>query len=567
MLRKLHILVCGVVLTTACENNHTDQFDTDHVIFEEKATEAGLAFTHVTGASDNLLLPEIVGAGAGLFDYDNDGDLDIYLLQGGPKVTISVSRLTNRLFQNQLIETGAMRFIDVTESTGLGHGGYAMGVATGDYDNDGNVDLYITNFGANVLMRNNGDGTFTDVTTATNTNDPRWSSSASFLDYDRDGFLDLFVTNYVADSVVKNRPCENTSGQRDYCSPTVFQSTGDRLFRNTGKGDFIDVTNDVGIGHAKGPGLGVVGADFNGNGWPDIFVANDQSANFLWRNSGKGRFEEVGLVSGSGFNKHGMAEASMGVSAGDFDNDGDEDLFMTHLGTQTNTLYVNDGHGYFTDTTDRAGLGPASLMFTGFGSKWFDYDNDSRLDLFVANGSVIMDTQLKDATFPYQQRNQLFHNEGKGQFTEVSGHPNGPLGTQYISRGAAFGDIDNDGDVDIVAANNSGPAQLMLNANKNSKAWLMVKLIGTRSNRDGIGARLELRRPGKATLWRRCNTDGSFLSANDSRVHFGLDNYDGAVSIVVHWPSGTSELWPNLQSGQLLELTEGTGETFMGSDS
>ncbi|MBT8447770.1 MAG: CRTAC1 family protein [Gammaproteobacteria bacterium] len=493
----------------------------------------------------------MTGQGGALLDYDGDGDLDAYLVQsaGGP----------NRLFRNDLNGTG-MQLVDVTAGSGCGDEGYGMGVATGDYDNDGDPDLYVLNFGANLLCRNNGDGTFTDVTEEAGVNDARWSVSGSFVDYDRDGDLDLYVANYVEYSADIDKLCYDGAGQRDYCAPTNYAPAGDSLFRNEGDGRFTDVSEASGIAARAGPGLGVVAADLNGDGLSDLYVANDQAANFLWLNRGDGTFEETGLMAGAAYNRDGAAEASMGVTAGDYDGDGDDDLFMTHLTTQSNTLYVNDGGGNFHDGTERAGLGAESMVFTGFGSAWLDYDNDGALDLFVANGAVmVLGEQRGKAAFPYAQTNQLFHNGGDGHFEDVSASAGPAFAVTAIGRGAAFGDIDNDGDIDILVTDNGGPARLLRNELGNARNWLRFTLRGTASGADAQGARVAIELPDGSLRWSRAHTDGSFASASDPRVHFGLGDAEGAAGVLVEWPAGARERWPAISANQPRVLVEGGG--------
>ncbi|MGH9340539.1 MAG: CRTAC1 family protein [Acidobacteriota bacterium] len=563
-------------------------------IFREVAAEAGLEFQHFNGSSGEFFVPEIMGPGVALLDYDGDGDLDVYLTQGR-SLTVA-ARMTeqerktvqdqktaleseprlsasgHRLFRNLLKEEGRLRFTDVTEKAGLGHQGYGMGAAVGDYDNDGDPDLYVTNFGSNVLYRNNGDGTFSDVTREAGVDDPRWSTSAAFLDYDRDGDLDLFVTNYINFSVAANRTCYDPAGARDYCNPSVYSPVPDRLFRNEGAGQFSEATEAAGITLAYGPGLGVVCADFNADGWTDIYVANDGTANLLWINQGNGTFDEQGLLSGSAYNGNGMAEGSMGVSAGDFDNDGDEDLFMTHLNQEKNTLYLNRGQGVFHDASREFDLAAPSFAYTGFGTQWFDFDSDGYLDLFVANGAVTILEQLRAQPFPYHQKNQLFRNlEGKG-FQDITAAAGLALELSEVSRGAAFGDIDNDGDIDILVTNNNGPARLLLNESA-QKHWLSVRLEGTQDNRLGIGARVGILRRSvssqrsavsgqRPVIWRRAHTDGSYLSAGDIRVHFGLGTDADLEGVVVQWPNGQSEVWTDVQPDSFLTLKQGTGEAW-----
>ena len=503
-----------------------------------------------------------------LFDYDDDGDLDVYFLQGAlldPKKSLSDSLFPapadgppqNQLFRNELSEDGRLHFTDVTEEANVRDTGYGMGAAVGDYDNDGNLHLYVTRFGANVLHRNNGDGTFSNVTRQAGVDDRRWSTSAAFLDYDLDGDLDLFVTNYLDFTVKGNRPCPNEVGELDYCDPSVYQPHADRLFRNQGEGKFSDVTEAAGIGTSFGRALGVVCADFNLDGWMDVYVANDGSANQLWINQGDGTFEDLALLSGTAYTADGKAEAGMGVTAGDFDNDGDEDLFMTHLAHETHTLYRNDGKAHFHDATIESGLAAIS-RYTGFGTQWFDYDNDGDLDVFVANGAVRSVASLRGKPYPYQEKNQLYRNEGGYKFREIPAAEAGPaLDLIEVSRGTAFGDIDNDGDIDIVVANNNGPARLLLNQIGSRQHWLQVRLERARANRFAVGARVGVLREGQRPLWRRAQTDGSYLSANDGRVHLGLGRDPRLKAVVVEWPGGKKEVWEKVQSDRIILLREG----------
>ncbi|MDA2938315.1 CRTAC1 family protein [Acidobacteria bacterium AH-259-A15] len=543
-------------------------------IFREVAESVGLKFHHFIGASGEFYLPEIMAPGVALFDYDGDGDLDVYLLQGNlldPKKSLAQSiqllprgqPLINRLFRNDLIDpenssVKRLSFTDVTEKAGVGHEGYGMGVAVGDYDKDGDLDLYITNFGPNVLYQNNGDGTFTDVTAKSGTDDIRWSTSAAFLDYDRDGDLDLFLLNYVDFTLAGNKKCYDALGAPDYCNPNLYRPLPDRLFRNEGEGKFVDVTELSGVGAAIGPGLGVTAADFNSHGWIDIYVANDGVENHLWLNNGDGTFEEKALMAGAAYNAEGAPEGSMGVAAGDFDNDGDEDLFMTHLTMETNTLYVNDGSGDFHDETVQTGLGGPSFAYTGFGTEWLDYDNDGDLDLFIANGAVRNLEALRGTPYPYHQKNQLFCNQGNGKFQETSEVAGPAFQLSEVSRGAAFGDIDNDGDIDIVMTNNKGPVRLFLNQLGSARHWLEVRLRGAIT----AGARVAVVRENRKTLWRRSRTGGSYLSVNDDRVYFGLGSDAGIEAVLVQWPSGDKEMWRNVKADSVITLTRKTGHPW-----
>ena len=542
-------------------------------LLREVAAASGLGFVHFNGATGEYYQPEIFGPGLALLDYDSDGDLDLYYLQGAmldsdrsPADALFPPPATHwpgdRLFRNDLDAAGRPRFTDVTEQAGLGSAGYGQGAAVGDYDNDGDPDLYVSNFGPNILYQNNGDGTFSDVTAGAGVDDPNWSTSTAFTDYDRDGDLDLFVANYVQFSIRANKRCAGADGKPDYCGPQAYAAVRDRLFRNDGNGRFTDVTTAAGLDIAFGPGLGVTCADFNGDGWQDIYVANDGEENQLWLNRGDGSFENTALMAGVAINAYGKPEASMGVTAGDFDNDGDEDLFMTHLDRETNTLYLNDGKGNFLDATDRYKLGRTSLPYTGFGSEWFDLDNDGNLDLFIANGAVKIEETLRGQPFPYQEVNQLIRNDGSGAFVDITSNAGPALALQEVSRGAAFGDIDNDGDIDIAVANNTGPARLLLNEAATGNHWLSIRLQGTGSNRDGAGARVAVLREGKPTLWRRAHTDGSYLSANDPRVHFGLGSEAALDSVVVKWPGGNSEVWQDIRGDRFVTLVEGNGEPW-----
>ena len=546
-------------------------------LFRDVAEEVGLKFHHFTGATGEFYMPEIMGSGVALFDYDNDGDLDVYLIQGAtfdpaqdPRHAKFPSpagwKPANRLFRNLLSETGKLQFVDVTEQAGVGHVGYGMGVAVGDYDNDGFQDLYVTNFGRNVLYHNNGDGTFTDVTAKAGVDDPRWSTSAAWVDYDRDGHLDLFVANYLDFTVKGNKHCFAPTGERDYCTPKMYQPVPARLFHNRGDGTFEDVTEAAGIGAAIGPGLGVVCADFNGDGWPDIYVANDGSAAHLWINQRNGTFKEESLLAGAAYSVDGLPQAGMGVTAGDFDGDGDEDIFKTNLTNEGANLYVNDGRGNFYDASAEFGLLLPTFPYTGFGTEWFDYDNDGRVDLFIANGAVNRKESLRRSPYPFGQPNQLFHNEGQGKkFREMSAIAGPAFATSEVSRGAAFGDIDNDGAIDIVVTNNNGAVRLLLNQSRflNRNHWLLVRLEAVHGNRFGVGAKVEVRQRGRKLL-RRAHADASYLSANDIRVHFGLGEDAKIEEITVHWPSGECEAWNRIQADRIVTIRQGSGRRLPG---
>lgn len=546
---------------------HAALFTAEKVPFREGAASLGLTFEHDNGAAGLYHLPEIMGSGGALFDYDGDGDLDVFLLQGGAldgRASRSTSSGHHRLFRNDLSTSrerpATLRFTDVTPEAGFGTG-YGMGAAVGDYDNDGDPDLYVTSYGSNQLYRNNGDGTFTDVTRSAGSglDDARWSTSASFCDYDADGDLDLFVANYVDFTVKGAKVCTDPTGVRDYCGPLQFRPVPDRLFRNNGDGTFADVSESSGITKADGPGLGVVGADFSGDGLADFYVANDGMANQLWLNRGDGTFAEGALLAGAALNADGVPEGSMGIAVGDPDNDGDLDLFVTNITRETHAFYRNLGRGQFEDGRRRAGLATPTAAFTGFGTDWFDYDNDGLLDLFVANGAVTLIEALRGHPFPFRQRNLLFRNVGGGRFDDVTHRAGAAFEPLAVGRGASFGDIDNDGDIDLLVTNNGGPVRLLLNDAERDNHWLQVRLRGVTDNRQGLGARVGLRRADGTTIWRRARTDGSYLSASDPRVHFGLGSDAGIQTIVVEWPRGLREVWTGITPDRIVTLEQGTG--------
>jgi hypothetical protein len=503
--------------------------------------------------SGRLYMTEILAPGVALFDMDNDGDLDVYVPQGyalGGATTIS----RGHLFRNDLARGKPLHFTDVTDTSGIVTTGYGMGVATGDFDNDGFVDLYLTNFGSNQLFHNNGDGTFTDVTKSSGTGLPGWSVAATFFDYDRDGWLDLYVGSYLQYSLDANTKCFSPSGALDYCTPNTYKPLPGRLFHNNRDGTFTDVTAKSRIGSEFGPALGVTAADFNGDGWIDLYVANDSQPNQLWINQHDGTFRNTALVAGVALTAEGKAEASMGVDAGDFDNDGDEDIFITEQTGEGHNLYVNDGHGGFEDQSARSGLASASLAFTGFGAAWFDFDNDGWLDLLTVNGAVQTIEALAQARdpFPLHQRKQLFHNLRNGRFEEVSAKAGKVFELSEVGRGAAFGDIDNDGDTDVVVANNNGPIRLLINNVGNKKHWLGLRIVG--SGRDMLGARVEIIRRNVPTLWRRVRADGSYASANDPRVLVGLGDSTERPTVRVHWPDGSGSELPEVQIDRYMTI-------------
>ncbi len=555
-------------------------------IFTEEAAERGLDFVHFNGMSGELYIAEVMGSGVALVDVDDDGDLDVYLVQGNLLDDVALDeatfpppeamrRLVDRLYLNDLVPGGELRFRDVTAESGLAASGYGMGVATGDVDNDGRVDLYVTHLGPSQLWRNLGPGadgvvTFEDVTAGSGIETPAWSVSATFVDFDRDGWLDLYVVGYVDFTVAGNKRCRSLTGAPDYCGPISYRPLSDRLLRNRGDGPdgqvtFEDWTVRAGIAGAAGSGLGVVAGDFDADGLSDLYVANDGMPNFLWMQQGDGTFRDEALTRGAALSLEGMAEAGMGVAAGDVDADGDEDLLVTHLALETNTLYLNDGSGFFDDATVASGLGTPSFTSTGFGTAFADLDNDGRLDLIVVNGAVkhVPELVARGDPYPVHMPNLLFMSTGAGRFQDASERGGEDFRRSEVSRGLATGDLDNDGDVDAVVANNSGPARLLLNQGGGDAHWLGLRLVG-REGRDALDARVGVERGASPTLWRRVRTGGSYLSASDPRLLVGLGASAEVTGVVVEWPSGRRERF-TAEAGRYTTLREGTGEVDDGA--
>ncbi|MBT8400131.1 MAG: CRTAC1 family protein [Rhodothermia bacterium] len=515
--------------------------------FREVQDERGIDFVHRHGGTGNKYFMETMGSGAGLFDYDNDGWLDAYLVQSGPIPTspnadrgiAATLDMGNRLYRN----VGGGRFVDATQSSGTGDANYGMGVAFGDYDNDGFVDIYVTNFGPDKLYRNDGDGTFSDVTSPSGLGDTRWGAGAAFADFDLDGDLDLYVVNYITYSIDRNIRC----GPADilaYCHPDVYPGSPDILYRNDG-GKFTDVSRLAGV-HVDDPdeskGLGVVWVDYDNDGDPDIYVTNDSTPNFLYRNNGDGSFTNVALEAGVAYNRFGKTEAGMGIDFGDYDWNGHADLFMTHLDEETNTLYHSFGGGLFQDYSSQSRLGPASLKNVGFGVGIFDFDADGWLDVFVANGHIIeaIERIRPGSGVTYAQRNQLFRNESGRTFRDISSSAGPHFQKARVGRGAAFGDIDNDGDTDILISNSNQEAVLLENVIGGSADWIGLRLVGSSANRDALGARVLVSAEGR-TRWREVHGGGSYLSQSDRRLSFGLPGGTRPDSVVVQWPGGSRQ--------------------------
>lgn len=544
----------------------------DFVHRPERNVEGG----DVTSAS-RYFMPDIMGSGAALCDYDNDGDLDIFLLHGSPSGDESPNAVSNRLFR----QDAGGKFVDVTVEAGLfdsgAAAGYGMGVAIGDCDNDGDLDIYVTAYGPDRLWLNNGQGKFIDATKAAGLENIRWGTAVSFVDYDRDGWLDLLVVNYV--DYYPGSQCEDASGRRDYCGPTSFVGAGDRLYRNlggegAGNGSgprFADVTVESGLAAKAGRGLGCYCADFNRDGLIDFFVANDMEANFLWIQQPGGKFLEQAELLGVAVNAIGQAEANMGVAWGDLNDDSFGDLFVTHLRGETNTLFLGGEGGAFIDSTPASGLGPPSLPFTGFGTAAIDVEHDGDLDLLVVNGRVkrapvvLATAPLTPFWNDYAETNLLFRNDGRGKFIDASDQSGRFAGTISIGRGLAFGDIDNDGDLDLLVSNCAGPARVYYNQLADEKKsdggrWLSVRSLDPALKRDAIGAEIVVH-AGERHYRRQCNPSSSYLAANDLRMHVGIGSARSYDKVSVLWPDGNSETFPGGETNRFVVLRKGEGQS------
>lgn len=541
-------LVIALVLTLTAAN--------DFPSFVDVAAKAGLTLMNVNGEAPKDYIVEANGNGAAFFDFDNDGDMDVLIANGS---TIANYRKGGDPIL-ALYKNNGGAFTDVTREAGLVRRGWGVGVCAGDYNNDGFQDFYLTAYGPNVLFRNNGNGTFTDVTAAARVADTHWSTNCAFGDYDRDGHLDLYVANYMVfdEKTVPRRgkdPKCKFLGVDVFCGPQGLQGEPDVLFHNNGNGTFTDVTKAAGIRDPNYYGFGVLFSDFDNDGWPDIYVANDGNGNLLFHNNRNGTFTEMGLLSGARLNEAGRAQSGMGVTVRDYDGNGFFDIFVTNFAGDTNTLYQNLGKMLFADVTSAAGLGEISLPHLGWGTGLEDFDNDGHADIFVVNGHVYPQVDALNAGQRYAQRKEIYRNLGGGKFKEVGRELGGDLLTPRSARGAAFGDFDNDGDIDVLAVNMNDRPNLYRNEGGNQNHWITLQLEGSRGNRDAIGARVELTAGGRTQV-HEVRSGGSYLSHNDMRLHFGLGAASRVEGIRIRWPNGKTEELAGVDANRFIRIKE-----------
>ncbi len=551
--RAVVLAVCGLVLSLLLPGQARPQFS-------EQAAAAGVAFYYTAGGPQKKHIVETAGGGAAFFDGDNDGDLDLYAVNGATVGTYrQKSGPGNALFRNQ----GDGTFADISAAAGVDDRGWGMGCTVGDIDGDGYRDLYVTNYGPNLLYRNRGDLTFADIAPSAGVAGDQFSASAAFFDSDNDGDLDLYVTTYLTyDTDARPKKTCTYGGARIYCGPQGLPGGGDVLYRNDGAGAFTDITQASGVSWANHYyGLGVLPADLDNDGDTDLFVANDATPNVIFRNDG-GTFSEIGLMAGVAYNANGEEEAGMGVSGGDYDRDGDLDLYVTHFFRESNTLYRNNGQGHFKDITARTGLEENTLATLGWGTQFFDYDNDADLDLFVANGHVYPQVDLERMGTSYPQRNQLFRNDGADKMVDVSAAAGPGLAIAKVSRGACFGDYDDDGDTDVFVVNLDDTADLLRNDAAQMNHWLTVQLFGAGANGDAAGAKIRVA-AGDLVQWAVVNGASSYLSYNDTRARFGLRQRAQVDLVEITWADGSRQQLRSVPADRLLVVRQNGGHALL----
>jgi enediyne biosynthesis protein E4 len=538
--------------TVGCKKDPDMSAKSSPSLFTEVTKEAGLKFIHDPGAEGKYLFPEIQGSGGGFLDFDNDGDLDILLLNGSYTKKTGPGAPKNQLLRRE--QNGS--FTDVTELSGILSEGYNVGLAVGDVDNDGDVDLYISRFDSDRLYSNQGNGRFLDISNQAGIKDSNWGTSTLFFDYDRDGYLDIYVTTYVIYD--PNPVCTDKAGRQDYCGPDGYAGVPDLLYHNNGNGTFTDVSVPSGIASIASKGLGVVTADFNNDEYPDVYVANDGEPNQLWLNQRDGTFQDSAMKLGAAVNAMGQAEAGMGIAIGDVNGDEDLDLLITHLRDESNTLYSNVGALGFQDDTASSGLGAPSVPYTGWGTSFFDYDHDGDLDAAIVNGRVLRGSLLVQKKSPeywdgYLEPNMLFENNGTGQFQDACQQAGTFCSLIENGRALAFGDVDNDGDLDMLVGNCGGPARLFRNDAPKKGHWLLVRAIVPALNRDAIGAKITVVAAGKRFV-RMIAPAYSYLTSNDHRAHFGIGGATKVDEIEIVWPDGSTQKFPGVKADQILIL-------------
>ncbi|GAB6166119.1 hypothetical protein JCM19992_21190 [Thermostilla marina] len=524
------------------------------IVLRDVTTESGIDFVHTDGSSGRRYIVETVSAGVAVFDYDNDGLLDIYFLNGAPLPGYEGDdTLRNRLYRN----LGGFRFEDVTAQAGVGDTQFGLGVAVADYDNDGDLDLFLNNYGHNVLYRNNGDGTFTDITSEAGVaGEETVGAGANFVDVDNDGLLDLYAANYV-DFTFENHKVHRIKGFELYSGPRDYRPVPDYLYRNNGDGTFSDISKESGIAQLAGTGMGSICSDIDNDGDQDIFVVNDVAGNFLYQNDGTGHFDEIALFAGLAYNGQGDETGSMGVDCGDYDNDGLPDFCMTAYQGEMPVLYHNNGDGTFEDRTLIANAGDGCFPYVNWGVGFVDLDNDGDRDLFIANGHLMDNIDLFDHSTAYKVRNVVLENDGTGRFRNISDTCGDGLAPVESSRGAAFGDLDNDGDIDIVVLNSRSKPTIIRNDQSTKNHWLQIRLRGVRSNRDGVGAVIRVTASGKTHV-DDVHSGRGYQSHWGLWVHFGLGNAARVERLEVRWPSGTVDVLSNIEVDRRLVVTEGS---------